>query len=216
MWSRLTTIVPTAAVMGGAVLVLDPGVGQGHHRLAAADGDQGSAIRAARGGSRGPDTARAAIASGCCRVRRRRPASPADRRWTNRISSRLTRTSFASRAPALETLDHHVHELVLVVLVEQIGDAIGGQSDATRQDAVLGVGDEVDPRVAQRAESSVTTGSAGSDPGRWKAKSSRRPASWIMLPMVGRRAARASTRRSRSAARVATAHRCARASPARA
>ena len=85
-----------------------------------------------------------------------------------------------------EPLDHDVHELDLVVLVEQVGHAIGGQPDPARQHAVLGVRDEVDHAGAAHEPSpGRAMGSAGSDPGRWNAKSRRRPASWIMLRIVG-------------------------------
>ena len=135
-------------MMDGAVVVLDPGVGQRHHRLPAPDGDEGR-----RTGQR-MQVAADLIRAQLHRQRmEHRPAAPAsfatrtrrvdeqDLLATNLDLPRLEGTGVA------EPLDHDVDELDLFVLVEQVGHAIGGQAYPARQHAVLGVGDEVDHGV---------------------------------------------------------------------
>ena len=116
-----------------------------------------------------------------------------------------------------QSLDHHVHELDLVVLVEQVGHAIGGQSYATRQHAILGVGHEVDHRVAQ------TSGVQRNDGIGWIRSRSLEGEEQSSAGVVDHVAHGGSVEpRSESPggparqAGVVMSHRCARASPARA
>jgi hypothetical protein len=48
------------------------------------------------------------------------------------------------RAAVGEPLDEHVHELVLVMVVEHVGQPIGGHPKPAREEAVLAVRDEVE------------------------------------------------------------------------
>ena len=67
------------------------------------------------------------------------------------------------RALAGQALDEDIDELVFVMLVEHVGQAVGAELHDPRQDAVLSVGDELDLLARPRG----FTRRRGRGPGRW-------------------------------------------------
>lgn len=149
-------------MMDGPIVVLDPGVGQRHHGLPAPDGDEGR-----RTGQRVQIAADPVRAQLHRQWMQQRPAATAGfATWTRGVDEQdLVAANLdllcLEGTSVPEPLDHDVNQLDLVVLIEQVGHAIGGKVYPARQHAVLGVGDEVDhgvPRTSRIQEGDGISG----------------------------------------------------------